>query len=131
MFFYLGEDTNYCQRVLFHDYKIAVMPDTFVNHDTKDRKYEETFLYSEKYFYQSDYAAKKKYGDVSLETFESKFKYKKRQLFKAFLFQCMIGNFKLAKGAFSEYKKFTALKETLIKSRAKNKTKGSHYLNLI
>ena len=34
MFFLYGEDDNYCQRVLYHDLKIGVVPSMFIRHDS-------------------------------------------------------------------------------------------------
>jgi GT2 family glycosyltransferase len=36
-FFHYGEDVNYCQRLLYHGYKIGVVPDARVYHDREER----------------------------------------------------------------------------------------------
>ncbi|CAG5072014.1 hypothetical protein DYBT9623_03953 [Dyadobacter sp. CECT 9623] len=33
VFFHYGEDNNYCQRVLFHNFKIGIVPGAFAEHD--------------------------------------------------------------------------------------------------
>lgn len=33
IFFHYGEDSNYCQRALYHNHKIAVVPNVFAYHD--------------------------------------------------------------------------------------------------
>tara|TARA_R110002049_G_scaffold221870_8_gene393429 strand:- start:6347 stop:7204 length:858 start_codon:yes stop_codon:yes gene_type:complete len=38
LFYHYGEDDNYCQRVLYHQFKIGVVPPSFIIHDRSDRK---------------------------------------------------------------------------------------------
>ncbi|MFY7814443.1 MAG: glycosyltransferase family 2 protein [Chryseobacterium taeanense] len=36
-FYHYGEDDNYCQRVLFHGFKIGVVPESIIYHDRENR----------------------------------------------------------------------------------------------
>jgi GT2 family glycosyltransferase len=36
-FFHYGEDSNYCERVMFYGYKIGIIPDAKCNHDRETR----------------------------------------------------------------------------------------------
>jgi GT2 family glycosyltransferase len=38
LFYHYGEDDNYCQRVLFHQFKIGIVPKAYVVHDRDSRK---------------------------------------------------------------------------------------------
>jgi GT2 family glycosyltransferase len=38
LFYHYGEDNNYCQRVLYHQYKIGVVPKTYIIHDRSKRE---------------------------------------------------------------------------------------------
>lgn len=39
LFFHYGEDANYCQRVLYHGFKIGIVPGAFINHDREQKNY--------------------------------------------------------------------------------------------
>lgn len=56
-FFHYGEDDNYCERVLFHQLKIGVCPDTAIFHDREQVKssnhfFSENILYKRKIIHQ-------------------------------------------------------------------------------
>lgn len=38
IFYHYGEDDNYCQRVLFHNLRIGVVPNIYIYHDREKRK---------------------------------------------------------------------------------------------
>ena len=38
LFIHYGEDDNYCQRVIYHGMKIAIVPDAIIYHDREKRK---------------------------------------------------------------------------------------------
>jgi GT2 family glycosyltransferase len=129
IFFHLGEDVNYTQRVIYHGFKIGVLPEIKVFHDTLDRVYPHLKTYSEKYFYKLNYRNKMKYANINLDNWEMKLNYNKRQLFKEILASLITLKFNNLKGAFKEYKEFESIYKESAKSRAINKEQGRHYLN--
>ena len=48
IFFHYGEDDNYCQRIVFHNLKIGIVPETFVCHDREFRPKSKTMSLDEK-----------------------------------------------------------------------------------
>ncbi len=48
VFYHYGEDDNYCQRVLYHGFKIYITTKTTICHDTEERKGDWTFNFQEK-----------------------------------------------------------------------------------
>src|SRR5690606_3487544 len=50
LFFHYGEDDNYCQRVLYHGFKIGVLPKVYVIHDREERVKDEAKIFSKTYF---------------------------------------------------------------------------------
>ena len=50
IFFHYGEDDNFCQRVLFHGFKIGVVTDAIINHDRENRTPKKVEMYSAQYF---------------------------------------------------------------------------------
>ena len=126
IFFHYGEDNNYCQRVIYHQLKIAVVSNAYVIHDREYKGLSKNI--------SLEYALKKRekklkivWADINND-FPEKVKIKKKtlkkKLLKAFL--------KIEVRKFKEYKAELNLIDKIvpeiIKSRKVNKTKGSHYL---
>ena len=50
IFHHYGEDNNYCQRVNFHNYKIGVVPEAHIFHDSNKRREPHDYLFTEAYY---------------------------------------------------------------------------------
>lgn len=88
IFHHYGEDDNYCQRLLYHGFKIGVLPNSYIIHDREDRAKSNFKLYSEAYYNLELRNFKVKYANVNEYDELSIIKYKNRirkQLLKAFL----------------------------------------------
>ena len=132
MFFHLGEDINYAQRIIYHKYKIGVLPSCKVLHDTKGRVYNVPVKYSDEYFYKSNYLNKIKYGDVNKKNiYNRKANFFKRQIYKDIIFFTLQLKFKKLYGALKELKIFKKMIQECKKSISLNSTIGKHYLNKI
>jgi len=129
IFFHLGEDVNFAQRVIFHGLKIGVSVESFVSHDTKGRVYKHIERFSDAYFYKLDYREKILFADINFKKWQHKLKYKKSQVFKDCLFLLIQLKLKKFFGAVKEYCFYKNLEIECSKSRELNKTIGSHYLN--
>ncbi|NAS29820.1 glycosyltransferase [Flavobacteriaceae bacterium R38] len=130
IFFHLGEDANYCQRVLYHGLKIGVLPEVRIYHDTMNRIYPHLEKYSEQYFFKKSYHNKAKYADINLKQIEKKIHYQKKQLLKSIVLAAVKLNKFNFLGALKEYRQFSQqMRESLI-SREKNVITGKHYLDL-
>ncbi len=127
IFFHYGEDDNYCQRMDYHNFKIGVVPQTFLKHDREDR--ERNFMKEEDYFKNYERAIKLKYADINFEEIgeiSELIKKRKSMAIKSFL------KLRLTSGKFY-YREAALLKRILpdiISSRRLNKVKGSHYLKI-
>ncbi len=129
MFFHYGEDDNYCQRVLFHEFKIGVLPNTFMIHDREDRKNEKIKPYSEAFFSKKTRSFKIKYGNIltdDIKTFDSEIKRLKRQILKFKL----KGQFGHAQANTNFSKTLSELKQAITTSYNINRQTGPHYLSL-
>jgi GT2 family glycosyltransferase len=128
IFFHIGEDTNYVQRILFHDYKVGVLANCKIGHDTKNRAYPRIKKYSEKYFYKTNYHMKIKFADVRLGNSAKKVNYLKQQIYKDAIFALL--QFKLSnfKGSLRELKELKKVVQESIESISINKNKGRHYI---
>lgn len=65
LFFHYGEDDNFCQRVLFHNFKIGVVPDCFIIHDREDRNKPVVKAHSDAYYALLERRIKVKYANVN------------------------------------------------------------------
>jgi len=68
-FFLYGEDDNYCQRVLYHNFKIGIVPIVFIKHDSQNNYTKPMVKGSEKYYAKYINNFKVCYGDVSTDNY--------------------------------------------------------------
>lgn len=127
LFFLYGEDDNYCQRVLFHGFKIGIIPNATIFHDSNNSNYQIGIAGSEKYFRQFVNSINVKYANINTDKFKRIKKYKRFILKKAFK---KIISFKLqeAKLYYEKYKKIDVV--SIYKSVNANKISGSNYLEV-
>lgn len=125
LFFHYGEDDNYCQRVLYHDYKIGVLPDCYIIHDRDNRKKEKPQLFSTEYFKQVETRYKVKLANINTnESIDDKIRFFKNAILKAVVQL----KFTRSKGLKKELSLLQRVKPQIEKSLNINKEKGSHYL---
>lgn len=70
IFFHYGEDDNYCQRALYHGFKIGIVPIAFLCHDREDRETPKIEIGSDAYFTRMERSLKLKYGNINVENIE-------------------------------------------------------------
>lgn len=125
VFFLYGEDDNYLQRLHYHGYKIAFIPDSFIHHDRLIHGDAKTFkkLELRNWLVGS-------YTNINI----SLFAFTKRRfywhlmtvcLFFKYLFSLKIKNSIGVVGSFVDYLKAWP---QIIRSRKVNKQKGAHWL---
>ena len=71
IFFHYGEDENYCQRAIYHGFKIGVVPTAFMNHDREERPIKEVSHYklgSEEYIRNIETNLKVKFGNINKDS---------------------------------------------------------------
>lgn len=57
LFYHYGEDRNYIQRTVFHNYKIGYLPNAFATHDRQNREVStKAFLHAEYIYFLSELA---------------------------------------------------------------------------
>jgi GT2 family glycosyltransferase len=127
LFFLYGEDDNYCQRVLFHGFKIGIIPNAMIYHDSNNSNYQMGEPGSEKYFRQFLNSVHIKYANINTDNHKQLFNFKiyilKKAISKALTFE--IEN---AKSLFEKYRKVDV--SAIKKSVMRNKIKGSNYLEI-
>jgi GT2 family glycosyltransferase len=126
LFFHYGEDDNYCQRVLYHGFKIGVHPNAFVYHDREQRaaavqlNFEEELEYKERQL-------KKIWANLNLDNsleIKNKILENKKLILKLFLKL----KFKKVKYHWFELQMMKKIEVEIKISKKVNKTKGCNYL---
>lgn len=128
IFWHYGEDDNYCQRVLYHNLKIGVVPNTFVRHDTKIRQYNVDYLYSTRYFQDYEKNLQVKYGNINYQSHVDVLLYERKKLVKLLLLSFIRFDFKWVKATFTKLKNVKKIIDKIIDSRNINVSMGSHYI---
>lgn len=128
IFWHYGEDDNYCQRIVFHNYKIGVVPNSFIRHDGKIRTVPDSYLFSMNYF--NDFVKKMqvKYGNINLEFNKNNISKEKKRVLKNILISIVRLKILNTQNFYKQYKLIDPTFNTIIKSRKKNISKESHYI---
>lgn len=128
IFWHYGEDNNYAQRIKYHGYKIGIIRDCYILHDSKKRTYEDYF-FSERYYKDYVKFLQIKYADINKEFNFSKIKSEEKN---TLLFDSIISflkfDFKKIKVNNNKLKLLYPTIEGIEKSREINISKGKHYL---
>ena len=96
LFFHYGEDENYCQRALYHGFKIGVVPTAFMKHDREDRPRPDFRRGTQAFLNSWERSLKTKYGNINKNNFNELLGLKKPRLisrWKAYL----TGDFRMAR----------------------------------
>ncbi len=128
VFFHYGEDDNYCQRVLFHGFKIGVVPQVFLKHDRENRAFKQDQDGEKGIFSQQERALKLRYANINREDFKDIKKLIKKSN-KAALKSFIKLRFKAGKFYRMEAALLKKISFEIENSRLQNKTKGPHYLD--
>jgi len=123
LFFHYGEDNNYCQRLVFHGYKIGVIPSAFIIHDRLERSRKIIPLFSKKYYEKHELNYKIEFADVTKDDVESQIKAELIKLKKHYLFDFVKLRFKSYQGFLKKYKLLSNIREAILYSYYKNKKK--------
>lgn len=125
LFFHYGEDNNYCQRILFHGFKLGVLPESFVIHDRDERARMKITAFSSEYYANIEKKAKVIFANVNAQkTLDLKIAKLKKTILK---FQLKI-KFNQAANYKKELAVIMKIKPIIEASLRINKKKGPHYL---
>lgn len=127
LFFLYGEDDNYCQRMLYHGFKIGIIPNATVYHDSNNSNYLAGTPGSEKYFRQFLNSVYIKYADINTENYK-KLLNLKIYILRNVLINLFVFNIHKALLLFQKYKKVNSA--LIRKSVMVNKKGGANYLEI-
>lgn len=127
IFFHYGEDDNYCQRVIYHNLKIGIVPDTFVKHD-RENIIKRLLNTEAQKLSNFETQIKTKYGDINILNNElnNLIKHKKKYFIKLVLKLKV----KKASSIYKEYSILKICKVQILKSKELNIKQAPNYLNL-
>ena len=118
LFYHYGEDVNYCQRLKYHDYKLAIVPNSKIFHDRENRiiKKDNSIEFKKRLLLIE-------LSDIRISTtfFKKRISYLKKHYLVEFLIHLVRGRFSKAKESMV-YRNFIIENEIeIIQSRKKNK----------
>ena len=128
LFFHYGEDENYCQRVLFHKFKIGVVNSTSIRHDREDRGEMKKDMFSQKYYTAYKKNIGVRYANINLEFSEKEYRKAYKSTIKDMVKALLKFDLKAVRGFFKQLNLVKRTRTEIQKSRALNKTKGLHYI---
>ncbi|WP_143961601.1 glycosyltransferase family 2 protein [Litoribacter populi] len=125
LFFHYGEDDNYCQRAIFHGFKIGIIPEVKIFHD-RNQDYVYTYLFHD--LKNFDRVVKPKLADINKD-FYFEFRKQKREL-DSFIFYSIIDlKIRRAIKLFKFRSHLMKMKKKIKRSIEINKKIGTNYLN--
>lgn len=126
IFFHYGEDDNYCQRVLYHNFKIGVVPEIFILHDREARVATEIKALSDGWLRNKERRCKVEYANPNKNT---KFRGLRKETIKNLIFSLL--QFKIENMVYylKEFKLLSSIEQTVEKSRNTNIKEGAHYIS--
>lgn len=128
MFFHYGEDRNYCQRVLYFNLKIGVVPGAYIFHDREDRPEKKIRRGEKEHFERMERELKVEFGNIN-EDFQNKLEdvTKRRGLSK--LKSYLKFNLKDARYYHEEYTMLKRILPQIRRSRKINTSQQGAHLN--
>ncbi|MCP9198317.1 glycosyltransferase family 2 protein [Gramella sp. GC03-9] len=125
LFFLYGEDDNYCQRVWYHGFKVGVVVNCFIRHDSNNNYHIYPVKGTKKYYEKFLNRIKVDYADVNSE------RYKRVKNLGSFYFKKAIVS--LFQNDFESFKANLKKREIVngldfAKQIEKDRAKGMHYL---
>lgn len=127
IFSHYGEDDNFCQRVLYHKFKIGILPQTYIVHDRENWSPNNVEPLSDDYLKIKIREYKVKLGDINRELktpFQKILNDIQKELIISFM-KINIRNFRFYFKLMISLKK---IRKDILRSRAINKTLGLHYI---
>ncbi|GER59700.1 hypothetical protein ULMA_18080 [Patiriisocius marinus] len=120
LFFLYGEDDNLCQRMLFHNFKIGIVPKAFMIHDRENRVKNPIHMFSDEYFTIKENQYKIKFADITNNNFFEELLYNKQKLRKYVLRNLIFLKFNKVVGYTRELRLLKKLERPIDESRKRN-----------
>lgn len=116
LFFHYGEDRNYCNRVLYHQFKIGVFTKAFIKHDREKRKENLIEKFSKKYYEEYLRYKKIELTNPFIENINTEITHLKNALLKKALKNLLQLNFKTMIDVLKKYNLIKINQDKFLKS---------------
>lgn len=130
IFFHYGEDNNYCQRVLYHNKKIGVVPNSFIRHDSEKETRQIDKSFSDKDLVKYILPFLVEFGDINKPFTKKEIQRERKNIYKSILMNLLRLNLHTTIGLFKKLKLFNSNIIKIYASRLINKHISSNYLNV-
>lgn len=128
IFYHYGEDHNYCQRMLFHGYKIGIAPTLKIRHDRESRVKTPIQLFSKAYYEKYEKQLKVNHANINTNLSKVSCSQQKRKYLKLMLKSVLVLNFQYLREYYKQYKSISPIFQSIYKSRKITEQLGNHYL---
>jgi GT2 family glycosyltransferase len=128
LFFHYGEDDNYCQRVLFHNMKIGIVPGAFIKHDSNTNPKPVLELFSSAYFLNYKKQLYVKYGDLNLNLTRRHIENERYKIYKLMITGFLSFKVYKIKGACKQFFILRECIENIVVNRKKSLELQSNYI---
>lgn len=128
MFRHYGEDDNYCQRMLFHNYKIGVVPNAFIKHEGNKKEKGSNYLFSDRYF--DDYAKMLQvmYANINIQLNGKESTIEKQKVLKKMVKSILKLRFNDLRNYLIQYKRIDTIFKKINESRNTTQKIGPHFI---
>ena len=130
IFKHYGEDNNYCQRLQYHGFKVGVVPNAYIYHDSQKRTEPLNYLFSDAYWHQEVKNLQIRYANINIPYTKKDFNTVRVHVLKLVIVNLMTLKFPKVWGYLKKYRIFEVAYGTILSSRIQNMQKGAHYLDL-
>lgn len=127
IFYHYAEDDNYCQRLLFHDFMIGVVPNSYILHDRENRNNVIIENIDDK-LKLKERLLKYKLANINIDV-DNKFEKEKKEILTLIVKLFIKLKFSKVFYYIKELKLIGTIKDDILLSRKINMEKGSHYLD--
>lgn len=128
IFYHYGEDHNYCQRLLYHKFKIGIAPEIKIRHDRGSRIKTSIDLFSNAYYKKYEKQLKVNYANINIDVSKSTSSIQKKKYIKLMIKSILSLNIVYLRGYYKQYKSISPIFQSIYKSRKITEQRGNHYL---
>lgn len=128
IFKHYGEDNNYCQRVVFHKFKIGIVSDSYIRHDSKIRIQPPNYFSSNNYFKDYEKVLQTKFGNINIDYQRKYLSLEKKRLIRRMIGNLFRLNFSHLKLNYKKYRCVNEIFGSIFRSRDINRHIGKHYI---
>ncbi len=130
LFYHYGEDNNFTQRTRYHGFKIGIVPNIFIGHDSPKRKLSHGQLFDDEYYRIEANQFKLKFANILKDYNDEGVKKQKKRIINLIIINILKLKWSYVMGYIKKYKIFGQAVTQIKESRKINVVKAPHYLDI-